>query len=296
VAETKPNHTTMKKLLCAVVLLGLLAPSLVAEPKKLLVVTITAGFRHAPAIERLEVVLPKLAEASGAFTVDFCGLDPNEPQFRDPATNKPDNAKVQAAMRKILAERMSLEALRAYDGVVFANTSGNLPLPDLPGFLDWIRSGKAFIGIHAATDTLRSGRVDAPTDYTLMIGAAFKTHGAQATVECINQDPTHPACQDVPARWTVHDEIYLFDNFDRQSVHGLLTLDKEPNTREPGDYPIAWCKDYGKGKVFYTSLGHREDVIDEAWGRDADRRNSRELAKVFQKHLLGGIHWALGLD
>jgi len=285
----------MKKLICALAMLGLVVPSVSAAPKKLLVVTITAGFRHAPAIERLEAVLPRLAEASGGFTVDFCGLDPNEPQYRDSATNKPDDAKVQAAMRKILAEQMSLESLRAYDGVIFANTSGNLPLPDLPGFLEWIRSGKAFIGIHAATDSLRSGRVDAPTAYTQMIGAAFKTHGAQATVECINQDPTHPAGRAVPEAWTVHDEIYLFDNFEREAVHGILTLDKEPNSREPGDYPIAWCKEYGKGKVFYTSLGHREDVIDDTWGRDADRRNSREVAKVFQKHLVGGIHWALGL-
>jgi uncharacterized protein len=273
---------------------GLMVPGLVAAPKKLLVVTITSGFRHGPAIERLEAVLPRLAEASGAFTVDFCGVDPNEPQFRNPQTNKPDDAKVRAAERKALAERMSLEALRPYDGVIFANTSGNLPLPDLEGFLEWIRGGKAFIGIHAATDTLRSGRADAPSPYTLMIGAAFKTHGAQATVECINQDPTHPACRDIPARWTVHDEIYLFDNFDRGSVHGLLTLDKEPNSREPGDYPIAWCKSFGKGKVFYTSLGHREDVIDDKWGGDADRRNSRQVALDFQKHLLGGIHWALG--
>lgn len=285
----------MKRLICALALLGLLVPGVSAAPKKVLVVTITAGFRHAPAIERLEAVLPRLAEASGGFTVDFCGLDPNEPQYRDAATNKPDDAKVQAAMRKILAEKMSLESLRTYDGVIFANTSGDLPLPDLPGFLEWIRSGKAFIGIHAATDSLRSGRADAPTAYTQMIGAAFKTHGAQATVECINQDPTHPAGRPVPEVWTVHDEIYLFDNFERESVHGILTLDKEPNSREPGDYPIAWCKDYGKGRVFYTSLGHREDVIDDTWGRDADRRNSREVAKVFQKHLVGGIHWALGL-
>ncbi|MBM3881315.1 MAG: ThuA domain-containing protein [Verrucomicrobia bacterium] len=265
-----------------------------ATPKKVLVVTITSGFRHGPAIDRLEATLPELGRDSGAFTVDFCRVEPNDPQFKDPATGKPDQAKVKAAIQQALARQLSVAALREYDGVIFANTSGEMPLPDLPGLLEWIKGGKAFIGIHAATDSLRSGQAGKPTPYTTMIGAAFKSHGAQATVECINQDPSHPACQPVPARWTVHDEIYLFTDFDRSAVHGLLTLDREPNSKAPGDYPIAWCKEYGRGRVFFTSLGHREDVIDPAWGSDADRKNSRAVAQVYQQHLLGGIRWALG--
>jgi type 1 glutamine amidotransferase len=51
----------------------------------------------------------------------------------------------------------------------------------------------------------------------------------------------------------------------------------------------------GKGRVFYTSLGHREDLWDET---DAvkDRKNSPEMSKQFQAHILGGIKWALGLE
>jgi hypothetical protein len=64
-------------------------------------------------------------------------------------------------------------------------------------------------------------------------------------------------------------------------VHGLLTLDKHPNTGVPGDYPIAWCKMYGAGRVFYTALGHREEVWE---------------SPDFQKHLLGGIKWAVRLE
>ena len=55
-----------------------------------------------------------------------------------------------------------------------------------------------------------------------------------------------------------------------------------------------WCKDFGKGKVFYTSLGHREDVID-ADPEMKNRKNSVAIAKAYQAHVLGGIEWALGI-
>jgi type 1 glutamine amidotransferase len=69
---------------------------------------------------------------------------------------------------------MSAEALKQYDAVVFANTTGDLPLPDNQAFLDWIKSGKGFVGMHAATDTFPGF-----PGYTEMIGAHFKTHAAQ---------------------------------------------------------------------------------------------------------------------
>ncbi|MEO7299168.1 MAG: ThuA domain-containing protein, partial [Verrucomicrobiota bacterium] len=166
-----------------------------------------------------------------------------------------------------------------YDGIIFANTTGDLPLPDKDAFLNWIKSGKAFIGMHSATDTFRG---HTPLDpYVEMIGGEFKGHGAQVEVTCLNQDPKHPACKNFGPTFAVKDEIYILNGFDRAKVHGLLTLDKEPNTGAPGDYPIAWCKKYGKGNVFYTSLGHREDV----WESES-----------YQKHILGGIKWALGLE
>ncbi|MDB6058758.1 MAG: hypothetical protein JWO95_2602, partial [Verrucomicrobiales bacterium] len=83
------------------------------------------------------------------------------------------------------------------------------------------------------------------------------------------------------ATYEVFDEIYQLKNFHREQVHGLLTLDKHPNNGTPGDYPISWCKQYGRGKVFFTSLGHFEDVWESA---------------TYQDHVLGGIRWALGLE
>jgi type 1 glutamine amidotransferase len=190
-----------------------------------------------------------------------------------------------------MAEKMTPEALKHYDAVVFANTTGNLPLPDKEAFLDWIKSGKGFVGMHAAADTF-DGRSGWPA-YIDMLGAEFKTHEAQVSVDAINQDQACPICKHLPATWTVWDEIYQFKNFDRSKVHGLLTMDKHPNNKTPGDYPIAWCKQYGKGRVFYTSLGHRKEIWDP---NDTDRKNSKEVAEAYQKHILNGIKWAVGLE
>jgi len=245
--------------LCA---LGLALPTQ-AAPKKVLVVTVTKGFRH-DSIPTAEKVLGQLAAKSGAFTVDYVRNDQE------------------------MAEKMTAEALNGYDAVIFANTTGDLPLPDKEAFLDWIKSGKGFVGMHAAADTFHGF-----PGYIGMLGAEFKTHEAQVSVDAINQDPGCPICRHLPGTWVVFDEIYQFKNFNRSKVHGLLTMDKHPNNKTPGDYPISWCKEYGKGRVFYTSLGHRKDVWDP---NDPDRKNSKELAEAYQESILNGIKWAVGLE
>ena len=283
------NIVLSGKLLLAGIILGcafgFTAPAQ-AAPKKVLVVTVTKGFRHS-SIPTAEKVLAELAKESSAFTVEYARVNPDDPQFKG-ADGKRDNAKVDAAIKEVLAEKMSAAALKQYDAVIFANTTGDLPLPDNQAFLDWIKSGKGFVGMHSATDTFPGF-----PGYTEMIGGHFKAHGAQVKVDAINQDQECPICKHLPANWEVFDEIYQMKDFDRTKVHGLLTLDKHPNDKTPGDYPIAWCKEYGNGRVFYTSLGHREDVWDPKW---PDRKNSPEVAEAYQQHILGGIKWALGLE
>ena len=255
----------------------MVVPVEAAAPKKVLVVTVTHGFRHS-SIPTGEKVLGELAQKSGAFTVDYVRTDEE------------------------MAQKMTPAALKNYDGVIFENTTGgkgqqggDLPLPDKQAFLDWIKSGRGFIGMHSAADTFR-GYV--PLDpYVEMLGAEFKSHDPkQAEVDCINEDAKHPACRDLPATFHVKDEIYLMNGFDRSTVHPLLMLDKRPNTGAPGEYPIAWCKEYGKGRIFYTSLGHREDVWTPDTPEGFKRENSKEVAELYQKHILGGIKWALGLE
>jgi type 1 glutamine amidotransferase len=279
---------TLAGSLIVAVILGasLLATSAQAVPKKVLVVTTTLGFRHS-SIPTAERIINQLGEKSGAFTVEYARVNPEDAQFKGP-DGKLDNQKVHAAIKEVLAEKMSPDALKNYDAVVFANTTGDLPLPDEQAFLDWIKSGKGFVGMHSAADTFHhfDGYLD-------MVGAEFKQHEAQVQVDPINQDPDCPACRHLPANWKVFDEIYQFKNFDPAKVHGLLTLDKHPNNGTPGIYPISWCKEYGKGRVFYTSLGHREDVWDPNW---PDRKNPKEVAEAYQEHILNGIKWAVGLE
>jgi type 1 glutamine amidotransferase len=158
---------------------------------------------------------------------------------------------------------------------VFGSTTGDLPLPDRQGFLDWIAAGHAFIGVHAATDTFHGY---AP--FIEMIGGEFKTHGAQVKVALLVEDPNHPATRGMANPTEVFDEIYQFKSFERDKVHALLSLDKHPNDGTPGYYPLAWTRTPGSGRVFYTALGHREDVLESDW---------------FRKHLKGGALWALQL-
>lgn len=278
---------------CGATLLLLAAVSSPAAPKRILIVGVTEGFRH-PAIELGTATLTQMGKDSGLFTVDVADVNPNAPELKG-ADGKPDKARLHAANVQALAEKMSPEGLKQYDAVIFNSTTGDLPIPDMDAFLAWIKSGKGFLGIHGATDTFRGHK---PLHaYTQMIGAEFKTHGPQVEVDVINQDPKHPSSRHYPGTFKVFDEIYQVNGFERSTVHGLLTLDKHPNAKTPGDYPIAWCKTYGQGRVFYTSLGHREDVWDPNWkDGKGERKNPPETARAFQQHLLGGIKWVLGLE
>jgi type 1 glutamine amidotransferase len=278
----------------------MMAALLQAAPKKLLVVTTTTGFRHS-SIPTAEKILAQLAKDSGEFTVEFVQQPPGHAETGFPVKLKADASEADKAAfnaaeaawnekLKVALQKLSPESLKNYDGVMFVSTTGDLPIPDKQGFLNWVRAGHAFIGIHAAADTFHGwpGYID-------MLGGEFAHHGAQVSVDCINVDPANPATAHLPKVWTIsQEEIYQFKNYDPAKVHDLLILEKHPETGEPGHYGVCWCKDYGAGKVFYTSLGHREDI----WDADPDlkdRKNSIEISKAYQQHILGGIEWALGL-
>ncbi|MBM3493228.1 MAG: ThuA domain-containing protein [Armatimonadetes bacterium] len=227
------------------------------KKKKLLLVSHTAGFRHDEGIAAGEKTLTEIGQVSGVFTLEMC--------------RNADDVK-----RMLTPEYLNAGK---FDGVIFNNTTGDLGIPDLKAFLDWIKGGKAFIGMHAATDTYHGN-----ADYLDLIGDEFLTHGAQCTIEPLVQDAKHPATAQWEKGTKILEEVYIFKHNDRSKVRVLLYLDKNPNdgrpvANQPGDCLIAWCKAHGKGKVFYTAFGHRADV----WGNEVVRR-----------HMLGGIRWALG--
>ncbi len=269
--------------------------SLQAAPKKLLVVTTTTGFRHG-SIPTLEKVLSQLGTSSGEFTVDFVQQPPGEPAaLKKDATDEQKAAFKTAEDQwkkslKTALQKLSPGSLKDYDGVVFASTTGDLPIPDPQGFLDWIKAGHAFIGIHAASDTFHNWPA-----FIEMLGGEFARHGKQVGVECLNDDPNSPSNAHLDKTWKIaQEEIYQFKNYDPAKVHELLTLNKHPETGEDGHFAVSWCKAYGSGRVFYTSLGHREDIMDTDPALK-NRINSIEISKAYDAHLLGGIEWALGL-
>ncbi|HET9369252.1 MAG TPA: ThuA domain-containing protein, partial [Vicinamibacterales bacterium] len=122
---------------------------------------------------------------------------------------------------------------------------------------------------------------DAPA-YLEMIGAEFASHGDQATADVRVETAAHPATTGLPNPWRVHDELYEFFASPRPSSTILLSLDRHPADGHPGagesgDSPLAWFRAFGTGRVFYTALGHRDDVWTSA---------------TFRQHLRGAIEWA----
>jgi type 1 glutamine amidotransferase len=297
-----------------------------AEPKKLLVVTVTTGFRHS-SIETAEKVLAELGSKSGAFSVDFVHQpegqpkNPGKPPVRgDKDTDESFKAKAEAysiasakfnadnkvwgdKIKAYMAEKMALDKIKDYDGFVFANTTGDLLFPDRDGFIKLIENGKAFIAMHSGSDTYHPFR-----GYIDMLGGEFETHKSQVEIQPTLHSPAHPITKSVPVGWKVFDEIYIIKTFDKAKVHGLLGLNSHPNLAQLTDeekkkedelkryFPVSWCKEYGAGRVFYTSLGHREDVWDPTWKEGTpDRKNSPEIAHTYQEMILAGIQWALKL-
>jgi type 1 glutamine amidotransferase len=183
--------------------------------------------------------------------------------------------------------RINADTLKNFDVVLFF-TTGKPKGDQFPPALtdeeekqlgDWVKAGGAFAGTHCATDTLYT------TPYGELIGALFQTHPAQQKIRLKVEDPKHPAAKGFSDGMDYYDEWYIFREapYSRDKLHIILSMEPDsfkPNyVRKDNDYAISWCHDVGKGKVFYTSMGHRR----ETW------RDPR-----FQESLVGGLKWALG--
>ncbi len=174
-----------------------------------------------------------------------------------------------------------------FDALVFASTTGELDLDDQQkkDMMSFIKDdGKGFVGIHASMDTNYKW-----LEYGEMIGGWFDQHPWMTfNAPIINEDPDFPAVKHFPHEFIKYDEIYQPKEWSRDKVHVLLSLD--PNKlnyennprihRSDHDFAVAWDKMYGKGRVFYSTLGHTE----EAWS-DPDIRTMYFEA----------IKWVLGM-
>jgi type 1 glutamine amidotransferase len=204
-------------------------------------------------------------------------------------------------LAKIFQQYMSVDALKNYDGVFFVSTTGNLPFPDEKGFLDWVAAGHAVMGLHASMD--RGTSSDAQMEM-LGGGARFAGHPGNGNLprRIFKVDATHPATKDWPDGVAIIDEYYQFyhtvngarvSGIDWSKVHSLLDMDFEGQR-----LPVAWTKLHGKGRVFYTSLGHRDDVIlpnIPSMDYGFEKENGNWISVAYQKHVLEGIRWSLGL-
>lgn len=170
-----------------------------------------------------------------------------------------------------------------------------MPKEGKEAFLKAIENGKGFIGTHSASDTFHSpGNKEntAPAryksdgtnadSYVRMLGGEFIKHGKQQAAGQIVVDKKFPGMSAVPAGFGPHEEWYSLKNF-ATNLHVLLiqdtsTMQGENMYRRP-NFPATWARMHGKGRVFYTSMGHREDI----WTNP-----------VFQNVLAGGINWAVG--
>lgn len=174
-----------------------------------------------------------------------------------------------------------------FDAIVFASTTGELDL-DASQKTDLISAihdeGKGFVGIHAALDTNYTW-----PEYGEMIGGWFDQHPwGTFDAPIINEEPGSPIVKQFPKAFTKRDEIYQPTDWSRDKVNVLLSLDpaklnyanNDRVHRADHDFAVAWTKMYGKGRVFYSTLGHTT----ESWD-DPDIRTM-----YFE-----GIKWALGL-
>ncbi|HZJ17903.1 MAG TPA: ThuA domain-containing protein [Chthoniobacteraceae bacterium] len=193
--------------------------------------------------------------------------------------------------------------LRQFDALFFY-TTGDLTTPGTDkqppmtpagkqALLDYVAAGKGFIGSHSASDTFHTLNEskkgpdryrnfgEAADPYVKMLGGEFIKHGAQqkATMRCV--DPKFPGLAQHADGFALQEEWYSLKDF-REDVHVLLVQETE-NMKgieyERPAYPATWTRKHGKGRVFYTSMGHREDV----WTNP-----------IFHDVLAGGITWALG--
>ncbi|GAB2716694.1 ThuA domain-containing protein [Streptomyces bullii] len=170
------------------------------------------------------------------------------------------------------------QPLGGYAAVVFLSTSGEILTPAGRARLAaYVESGGGFVGVHAAACT----EYDWPY-YGELLGARFARHPLHQPGKAVVEDGTHPATRHLPAVWHLTDEWYDFRTNPRGSAHVLVRADE--SSYEGGgmgeDHPLAWCREQGTGRVFYTALGHAP----EAYG-DPD----------FRAHLHGGIMWAARL-
>ncbi len=199
--------------------------------------------------------------------------------------------------------KFSKDYLAQFDAVFFYTTGDlcsegtdkNPPMSQegKQALFDYVKGGKGFIGTHSASDTFHTDNEavkgperylnhgDKADAYVRFLGAEFIIHGAQQVAKNTVIDPKFPGFENVGTDFSFQEEWYSLKDFS-PDIHVLTMMDAPAMTGSmygrPA-YPNTWARKEGNGRVFYTSMGHREDV----WTNP-----------TYQSILIGGVKWALG--
>jgi len=233
------------------------------KKKKLLAIGAVKGFQHDATSHGLATIW-KIGQESGIFDT-YIRTD------------------TQLLTKKKLEG--NAKTLDYFDAVLFY-TTGELEMDasQKADLLSFVRDdGKGFIGVHSAIDTFYKW-----PEYGEMIGAYFDLHPwNQFEAPIVVEDQANPIVKHFPKEFTIMDEIYQVKDYSRDRVRVLMSMDpakldlkRKGVRRTDGDFAVAWIRNYGKGRVFYSTFGHRED----AW----DRADVRTM-------WLEAIKWSMGL-
>jgi uncharacterized protein len=277
--------------------LAVASPAAAQEKKKVLFLTKSSGFQHSAITRKADDpqkpshAEQQLIELGGKNGFDVT-VTKDADVFNDPKTYE---------TYQVIAFYTTLDLTKpsdkSKDGKLL-HTEKPMSAEGKAMFLKAIEDGKVgFIGFHSASDTFHSKKTemvrpaevkDEVDPYIQMIGGEFKGHGSQQKALMKVTGGTFPGLEGLKD-YEMTEEWYNLYNL-APDMHVILVqqtdtmkVDPRTNQRERDyqrpPYPATWAKKWGKGRVFYTSMGHREDV----WTNP-----------VFQQVTVAGLNWVSG--
>ncbi len=188
------------------------------------------------------------------------------------------------------------DSLDAYDAIAFfTNNDLTQPNPEqeppmsIAGkqrLLDAVAAGKGFMAFHSScacwrTPPAEDGEAPELDPYLAMLGGEFIAHGAQQEATMRVASPNFPGMEGLAPQFSLVEEWYSMKNF-APDLHVILvqeTMGMKGDVYQRPPYPSTWARRHEQGRVFFTSMAHRENV----W-----------IEQPFQQIVLGGLAWVLG--
>lgn len=275
-SQAQPTGVELEKIRAAVPAQPTVSAS---QPRRLLVFSKAWGYKHS-AIPYGQAAFRLMAEKTKAFEAV---ISDDEAMFEADALSRFDAVLLNNSNNEVFLpepeefKRLSPERqnqARARDARLKQN------------FVEFLRSGQGLAVLHAGVASFREW-----PEYGVIIGARFDNHpwNEGSTVTLKMTDPGHPLTKAFGREpYVIQDEIYQFKEYRRDRLRVLFGVDvartdfskvQKAIRRTDGDFALAWVKEYGAGRVFYSALGHQHDLY---WN------------PVVLQHFLDGIQFALG--